>query len=93
MAAEIYELNKNKAKDNSIMFILRPTQLNILGQVFRPILTGNIENLTDQFVVLCNVNIKMSNSPEFIFPTSIVIPLNQIVTFFEFNPNERLPIF
>lgn len=93
MAREIYELNKSKSKDNAVMFILRPTQLNILGQVFRPIFTGNIQQITDQFVVLNKVNIKMSNSPEFIFPTSLVIPLNQIVTFFEFNPNERFPLF
>ena len=93
MAQEIYELNKSKKKNNAIMFILRPTQLNILGQVFRPIFTGSITNLTNQYVVLDKVNIKMSNSPEFIFPTSLTIPLNQIVTFFEFDQNERFPLF
>ena len=55
MAQEIYELNKSKKKNNAIMFILRPTQLNILGQVFRPIFTGSIIKLILKCLIHLNL--------------------------------------
>lgn len=79
-------------RNENLVFVLKPTQLNILGQVFRPILTGNITEISNQYVKLDKVNIKMSNAPEFIFSKPLTIPLNQIVTFFSFPADKRFPL-
>ena len=82
---------KNK-KDTNFVFILKPDQLNILGQVFRPVFSGTIAELTDKYLVIDKVNIKMTNAPEFIFPTALTIPLNQIAVFFEYDSKKRFPL-
>ena len=65
----------------SALIVLDAAQLNILNQVFRPIMCGQIIEVGSEYVVLHNVNIKMSNAPEFIFPTDLVIPLVNVVWF------------
>lgn len=79
-------------RNENLVFVLKPTQLNVLGQVFRPILTGKIMEITNQYVKLDKVNIKMTNAPEYIFPKPLTIPLNQIVNFFSFPADERFPL-
>lgn len=79
-------------RNENLVFILKPTQLNILGQVFRPILTGKITEISNQYIRLENVNIKMTNAPEYIFSRPLTIPLNEIVNFFSFPAGERFPL-
>ncbi|QEH70920.1 hypothetical protein EKH84_06695 [Cellulosilyticum sp. WCF-2] len=77
----------------SLLVVLDDNQLNILNQVFRPIFCGDVVEVTDEYVVLENVNIKMSNAPEFIFPTPLIIPLINIVWFTPFDPSIRFSLF
>ena len=77
----------------SLLIILKDNQLNILNQVFRPIFCGNVAEVTNEYVVLENVNIKMSNAPEFVFPTPLVIPLVNIVWFTPFDPSIRFSLY
>lgn len=64
-----------------VLMVLNANQLNILNQVFRPIMCGQLVEVADEYLVLHNVNIKMSNAPEYIFPTDLVIPLMNVVWF------------
>ena len=82
-----------KHLDNYILITLEASQLNILGQVFRPIMCGTVAEVTTEYVMLKNVNIKMSNAPEFIFPTPLIIPLRQIVWFMPFDCQTRLSLY
>lgn len=77
----------------SLLIILNDDQLNILNQVFRPIFCGFVSEVTDEYVVLSTVNIKMSNAPEFIFPTPLIIPLVKIVWFTPFDPSVRFSLY
>ena len=76
----------------SLLIVLNDDQLNILNQVFRPIFCGFVEEVTDEYVVLHKVNIKMSNAPEFVFPTPLIIPLMKIVWFTPFYPSVRFSL-
>lgn len=76
-----------------LLVILDDNQLNILNQVFRPIFCGVVAEVTNEYVVLQNVNIKMSNAPEFIFPTPLIIPLINIVWFTPFDPSIRFSLY
>lgn len=77
----------------SLLIVLNDDQLNILNQVFRPIFCGFVAEVTDEYVVLNNVNIKMSNAPEFVFPTPLVIPLIKIVWLTPFDPSVRFSLY
>lgn len=77
----------------SLLIVLNDDQLNILNQVFRPIFCGFVSEVTDEYVTLSTVNIKMSNAPEFIFPTPLVIPLVKIVWFTPFDPSVRFSLY
>ncbi len=77
----------------TLLVVLDDTQLNILNQVFRPIFCGIVAEVTDEYVVLEKVNIKMSNAPEFIFPTPLIIPLINIVWITPFDPSIRFSLF
>lgn len=84
--------NMDTLKDKNIVFVLKPAQINILGQVFRPIFSGNIAEVTESFIILENVNMKIPMAPEFIFPKSLVIPTSMIAVFFEFDADKRFPL-
>ena len=77
----------------SILITLAPDQLNVLNQVFRPIMCGRLVEVTNQYIKLEHVNIKMSNAPEFIFPTPLIIPLVQLIWYMPFDCNTRFPLF
>lgn len=77
----------------SILITLAPDQLNVLNQVFRPIMCGRLVEVTNQYITLERVNIKMSNAPEFIFPTPLIIPLVQLIWYMPFDCNTRFPLF
>lgn len=84
-------LNQHLCTD--MMFVLKANQLNILNQVFRPIIVGKITELTDEFVLIETANIKMNQAPEFIFPTPLIIPLNQIAWYMPFDPAVRISLY
>lgn len=77
----------------TLLIVLNDDQLNILNQVFRPIFCGIVSEVTNEYVVLSTVNIKMSNAPEFIFPTPLIIPLAKIVWFTPFDPSVRFSLY
>ena len=79
--------------NQSLLVILDDNQLNILNQVFRPIFCGIVTEVTNEYVVLSQVNIKMSNAPEFVFPTPLIIPLINIVWFTPFDPSIRFSLY
>ncbi|KQU18818.1 hypothetical protein ASG61_27540 [Bacillus sp. Leaf75] len=85
---QIFEelLNKN------VLLVTTRDQLNILGQTFRPIFCGTVVDVTNGFVTLDPVNIKMHNAPFFTFPTPLSFPMERITVFTEFDCSRRLPL-
>ncbi len=77
----------------NVMLVLKANQLNILNQVFRPIFVGKLKEVTDEYALLEKVNIKMNQAPEFIFPTPLIIPLNQIAWYMPFDPDVRISLY
>ena len=76
----------------NILLTTRSDQLNILGQTFRPIFTGSIIRVSDGFITLYPVTIKMNNAPFFQFPTPLNFAIEMIAFFLPFDPNTRFPI-
>ncbi|MFJ8528995.1 hypothetical protein [Bacillus sp. NPDC094106] len=76
----------------NILLTTRSDQLNLLGQTFRPIFTGRIIKVTDGFITLYPVTIKMSNAPFFQFPTPLNFAIEMIAFFLPFDPETRFPI-
>ncbi|MEI4770525.1 hypothetical protein WAX74_12850 [Psychrobacillus sp. FJAT-51614] len=64
-----------------ILVITRAVQLNLLGQVFRPIFTGTISDVQQGHLTISPVIIKMVNAPFYKFPFPLSIPLEQIVSY------------
>lgn len=64
-----------------VLVITRAVQLNLLGQVFRPIFAGTISDVQQGHLTLSPVIIKMVNAPFYKFPFPISIPLEQIVSY------------
>lgn len=79
--------------NTDIMIVLKSNQLNILNQVFRPIMVGKLVQVTDEFAKFETVNIRMNQAPEFIFPTPLLIPLNQIAWYTPFDPDVRISLY
>ncbi|MFZ3589261.1 hypothetical protein ACOI1C_08200 [Bacillus sp. DJP31] len=71
-----------------ILVITESSQLNLLGQTFRPIFCGTIVEVELGHVTLFPVTIKMVNAPFFEFPTPLSIPfekINNLTTDFDCN--------
>ena len=79
-------------RGKSILLVLESAQLNILGQTFRPIFCGKVVQVTDGFITLYPANIKMSNAPEYIFPTPLKFPIEHIALFTEFDCDTRISL-
>ncbi|RAL24069.1 hypothetical protein DL897_10255 [Thermoflavimicrobium daqui] len=75
-----------------VLLTMESNQLNILGQTFRPIFTGKLIKVTDGFITLYPVIIKMNNAPFHRFPTPLHFPIEKISMFVPFNPETRFPI-
>lgn len=75
-----------------ILFVLRPRQLSILGQVFRPIIVAKLDKVGPDFVFLKDVNIRFSNAPDFIFPLPLFVPKKQIAIFLPFERQTQFPL-
>lgn len=70
-----------KLVGEEILVITRATQLNLLGQVFRPVFAGTVAEVHQGHLTLSPVIIKMVNAPFYKFPVPLSIPLEQIVSF------------
>jgi hypothetical protein len=64
--------------EKSLVLSLRPAQVNILGQVFRPIVAGTIRQVRPGYVMLYPATLKMPTAPFHKFPTPLCIPYGQI---------------
>ncbi|WP_162987266.1 hypothetical protein [Metabacillus litoralis] len=85
------ELKKLMGED--VLIITESSQLNLLGQTFRPIFCGPIVEVEQGHVTLSPVTIKILNAPFFQFPTPLSIPLEKIAQFTpNFDCDERFPL-
>jgi hypothetical protein len=75
-----------------ILLTTRSTQLNLLGQTFRGMFTGTVKKVTDGWLTLDPVIIKMNNAPFHRFPTPLTFPIESISNFVPFNSERRFPI-
>ena len=76
----------------SILLVTNASQLNILGQTFRPIFCGTIKDVTNGYITLYPVIIKMTNAPFFRFPTPLSFPIEYISHFAPFDIDRRIPL-
>ncbi|WP_313235330.1 hypothetical protein [Sporosarcina ureae] len=67
--------------DQEVLIITKAVQLNLLGQVFRPIFCGTVSEVGLGHLTLTPVTVKMVNAPFYKFPTPLSIPLEKIVSF------------
>ncbi|KMK75365.1 hypothetical protein AB990_16920 [Alkalihalobacillus pseudalcaliphilus] len=75
-----------------ILLTMQATQLNLLGQTFRPIFTGKVVEVTNGFITLDPAIMKMSNAPFHRFPTPLSFPIERIATFVPFDADLQFPI-
>jgi hypothetical protein len=75
-----------------VLLILDATQLNILGQTFRPIFCGTLSEVYIGTLQLDPAIIKMHNAPFFRFPTPLIFPIERIVSIMPFDCDTRLPL-
>lgn len=80
-------------RKKELLFSLKPAQLSILNQTFRPLMVAKLDDIDQDYVYLKHVNIKMQNAQEFVFPTPLIIPIKQIAWFMEFDRNIRISIY
>ncbi|OLS01634.1 hypothetical protein [Tissierella creatinophila] len=78
--------------NKDILLVLDAVQLNILGQVFRPIFTGRVVEVTNGAITLDPVIIKMNTAPFYKFPTPLSFPMENIAYFTLFDPETRISI-
>ncbi|PIC71456.1 hypothetical protein CSV77_05360 [Sporosarcina sp. P16b] len=67
--------------NTEVLIITHAMQLNLLGQVFRPVFCGTVSEVGAGHLTLTPVTVKMVNAPFYKFPTPISIPLEKIVSF------------
>ncbi len=79
-----------KLLGEEILVITKPVQLNLLGQVFRPIFTGTISEVHEGHVTLSPVIIKMINAPFYNFPFPLSIPFEQLVSYSTEIPSDEV---
>lgn len=91
MGNEILEENQLflDMKGECVLLVTEREQLSILGQTFRPIFCGKVVDVTNGFITLDPVNIKMHNAPFFKFPTPLSFPMEHIALFTPFDCDRR----
>jgi len=77
---------------HSILLVTTAQQLNILGQTFRPVFCGTVTEVTNGYITLHPVIIKMTNAPYFRFPTPLSFPIEIISHFTPFDCDRRIPL-
>lgn len=76
----------------NVLLILAADQLNILGQTFRPIFCGKVNEVTNGYITLDPVIIKMPNAPFHRNPFGLSFPIEKISQFTPFDCDRRLPL-
>jgi len=87
MEDNLYE-ELRKLLGEEMIVITRAVQLNLLGQVFRPIFAGTVYDVQHGHLTLSPVIIKMVNAPFYNFPFPLSIPLEQIVSYSSEVPSD-----
>ncbi|OZM57100.1 hypothetical protein CIB95_09800 [Lottiidibacillus patelloidae] len=62
-----------------VLVVTEAPQLNLLGQTFRPIFCGTVNEVDVGHITLFPVIIKMVNAPFYQFPLPLSIPLDKLV--------------
>lgn len=82
-----------KLVGKDLLVVTQAVQLNLLGQVFRPIFSGTVSEVKEGHLTLAPVIIKMINAPFYKSPFPLSIPLENIVSFTtEVPPDEVFPL-
>ncbi|MCM3791179.1 hypothetical protein M3221_22855 [Domibacillus indicus] len=77
----------------SVLIITEASQLNLLGQTFRPIFCGPIVEVERGHLTIDPVTIKILNAPFFQFPLPLSIPFEKIAQLTPcFDCSERFPL-
>lgn len=71
----------NNQIGKQILIITETSQLNILGQTFRPIFCGKVAEVEPGHLTLTPVTIKILNAPFHKFPIPLSIPFEKITHF------------
>ena len=79
-------------KGKNVLLVTASNQLSILGQTFRPIFCGRVVEVTNGFITLDPVNIKMANAPFYKFPTPLSFPMEHIAVFTPFDCSRKIPL-
>lgn len=83
----------NKQMGKQILIITESSQLNILGQTFRPIFCGKVAEVEPGHLTLSPVTIKILNAPFHKFPIPISIPFEKIAHFStDIDCSMRIPL-
>lgn len=77
---ELFELF-TRMMGKQVLIITESSQLNLLGQTFRPIFCGKVAEVEPGHITLMPVTFKLLNAPFFNFPTPISIPFEKIAHF------------
>lgn len=83
-------LELRKLIGEEILIITRSVQLNLLGQVFRPVFAGTISEVHKGHLTLSPAIIKMVNAPFYISPFPLSIPFEQIVSYSMEVPSDEV---
>ncbi|MGV2938892.1 hypothetical protein AB5I83_04825 [Mesobacillus sp. LC4] len=76
-----------------ILVITESSQLNILGQTFRPIFCGKIAEVEPGHLTLSPVTVKILNAPFHKFPVPLSIPFEKIAHFTpDIDCSMRIPL-
>lgn len=82
-----------KQMGNQILIITESSQLNILGQTFRPIFCGKVAEVEPGHLTLTPVTIKILNAPFHKFPIPLSIPFEKIAHFTtDIDCSMRIPL-
>ncbi|WP_019413651.1 hypothetical protein [Paenisporosarcina sp. TG20] len=87
---DILFLELQKLVGEEMLVITRAAQLNLLGQVFRPLFAGTIAEVHPGHLTLSPVIIKMVNAPFYISPFPLSIPFEQIVSYSTEIPSDEV---
>lgn len=100
MASELEDLQDDrfyqelmKLKGTDILLITQSSQLNLLGQTFRPIFSGTIVEVEHGHITLFPVTVKLINAPFYKFPTPLSFPVEKISQYAPgFDSNTIFPL-
>jgi hypothetical protein len=70
-----------------VLVVTTADQLNFNRQTFLPIFLGTVSEVTNGFLRLDPVNVKMENGTFYRFPTPLCIPFKKISSFTPYDPD------